>query len=249
VNSPQMTAPTIAEGWASAAEYLLAQPSRDAVNLAVKIGSPLEGIRTTKLIDSLLREKGLPSVGTVANTIFPRRLAARSSGPSSLTQRYRHLLPRLKRNPKNRTGLYFERMVAFETAGHPIDQLESLIDKLRAARTAVGGAMSSRYEIAIYDPLHDHNKMRGFPCLSFLSFHLHEQHLHLGAYYRNHNFVERAYGNYVGLGGLLSYVAAEASWQPGEMLIVSGHASIERGAKGYLTQVIEEIRRSALSQA
>ena len=114
--------------------------------------------------------------------------------------------------------------------------------------------MTSRYEVAVsgpsetvlvYDPAHDRNKRMGFPCLSLLSFHLHRERVHLAAHYRNHTFVERAYGNYVGLGGLLSYVAAQSSWPPGEMFVVSGHAELECGRKGQLQRVVDDIRQSA----
>jgi len=111
--------------------------------------------------------------------------------------------------------------------------------------------MSSRYEIAVsqpsetvlvYDPAHDRHKRMGFPCLSFLSFHAYRDRLHLAAHYRNHTFVKRAYGNYVGLGALLSYAAAQSSWAPGEMLVVSGHAQIECGRRERLQRIVDEIR-------
>jgi Thymidylate synthase len=242
MNSPQIAAPTMGKAWARAVEYLLEQPGRQAVNLAVKIGSPHEDRRTTTLVNGLLIEVGLPSAATVANTIFPRRLAARSAGPAALVQRYRRILPRLRRNPRNRTGLYFERIVSFATGNGVIDQLSDLVAKLRQAHDA-GGAMSSRYEVAVYDPSHDRRKRMGFPCLSLVSFHVHQQRLHLAAHYRNHTFVARAYGNYLALGALLSYVAQETDWIPGEMLIVSGHATIERGRRSRLERLANEIRR------
>lgn len=254
MNSPQISEETAGEAWASAVEHLLSQPSRDAVNLGVKIAAPEEDPQVSALVNALLGELGLPLVQTVANTIFPRRLAARSADSAALTARYRHLHRGLRRHGKNRSGTYFDRIVAFESGGSQIDQLTDLIAKLRDARTGSGGAMTSRYEVAVsgpsetvlvYDPAHDRNKRIGFPCLSFLSFHLHRERVHLAAHYRNHTFVERAYGNYVGLGGLLSYVAAQSSWPPGEMFVVSGHAEIECGRKGQLQRVVDEIRQSA----
>jgi len=255
MNSPQISGATAGEAWASAVEYLLDQPSREAVNLGVKIAVPGEDPRVSALVNSMLADHHLPLIHTVANTLFPRHLAARSAGSAALTNRYRRLLPRLRRNPKNRLGTYFGRIVAFESSGRPIDQLTDLIAKLRSARSGSGGAMTSRYEVAVsepaesvlvYDPIHDHNKRMGFPCLSLLSFHVHGERVHLAAHYRNHTFVERAYGNYVGLGALLSYVATQSSWAPGEMLVVSGHAKIERGTRAQMQRVINEIRRGVM---
>lgn len=242
MNAPQVSETTIGRAWAAAVEYLLSQPSHEAVNLVVKIASPLENPDDTALIDELAAEHHLPTVATVANTLFPRRLARRSSNSTSLVERYRHILPRIRR-AGNPLGTYFARMTTFGSASDPIDQLTGAIGKLREAHDPAIGAMSSRYELAIYDPAHDRNKMRGFPCLSFLSFHLHDGRLHLAAHYRNHYYVKRAYGNYVALGALLMYVAEHASWPPGEIVIVSGKANLELGSRTRILRLIGALRQ------
>lgn len=241
MNDPQISQPTIGLAWAAAVEYLLTRPSRDAVNFAVKTASPREDHQDTALVNALADERRLPSVATVANTLFPRQLAAKSLDSTALATRYRHIVPRLRRLG-NRHGTYFARIVAFGSASDPIDQLTGVITKLRAARNSTIGVMSSRYELAIYDPTLDRNKTRGFPCLSFLSFHLHENALHLAAHYRNHYYVERAYGNYVALGALLTYVAEQASWAPGELLVVSGRATLEVGSPQRLLKLVSDLR-------
>lgn len=248
MNSPQISGTTAGEAWANAIEYLLSQPSRGAVNLGVKIASPVEDVHASRLLNEFLRQHNLPRVETVANTVFPRHLAARSEDSAELVRRYCHLRPALRRHGKNRTGTYFERIVAYSSGGQSVDQLSDLIGKLRDARNGSRRVMSSRYEMVVYDPAHDRRKTMGFPCLSFLSFHLHEDQVHLAGHYRNHCFVERAYGNYVGLGALLAYVAAESSWPAGEMLIVSGHAEIERGRRARLQQLVQDLRAAAPPQ-
>jgi hypothetical protein len=167
------------------------------------------------------------------------------------------VLPRLRRlaRPKNARGTYFGRLVDYPgAAGESADQLTSTVAKLRRERS-LPGPLSSCYEMAVQAPGEDlsvppdpegggegegvgaaaltyhgdrdSSARMGFPCLSLVSFHLDGPVLHLAAHYRNQHFVERAYGNYLGLGRLLGYVAGAAGLAPGELLVVAGHARLE----------------------
>lgn len=81
--------------------------------------------------------------------------------------------------------------------------------------------------VPIYVPGKD-NVPGNFPCLSYCSFQLDaEGRVHAVAYYRSQFMVQRAYGNYLGLGRLLHYVAEQASLETGELTIVAGQAQIE----------------------
>ncbi|MBT2234415.1 hypothetical protein [Nonomuraea sp. NEAU-A123] len=67
-----------------------------------------------------------------------------------------------------------------------------------------------------------------FPCLSHCSFQLDaDAQVHMLAYYRSQSMVERAYGNYLGLGRLLQYVASQAGLRTGQLTVVAGQAQIE----------------------
>jgi hypothetical protein len=70
---------------------------------------------------------------------------------------------------------------------------------------------------------------RGFPCLSHISVTLVEETLHMSAVYRNHDFMGRAYGNYLGLGRVLHFLSTESGYSVGELLCVSTHAAVEIG--------------------
>jgi hypothetical protein len=77
---------------------------------------------------------------------------------------------------------------------------------------------------------------RGFPCLSHLSFSLLHGGVHLLAVYRSHDFISRGYGNYLGLGRVLHFVAQESGFPAGELTCVSASATAEitrGGAFGY----------------
>jgi thymidylate synthase len=78
----------------------------------------------------------------------------------------------------------------------------------------------------------------GFPCLSLASFHLDVDTVHLAAHYRNQSVIERAYGNYLGLGRLHAYVAKSCGLHVGELLVVSGHIELER--TGGIDNIVNE---------
>ena len=72
------------------------------------------------------------------------------------------------------------------------------------------------------------NSLLGFPCLSHCSFQLDRSGtLHAMAHYRSQLMVERAYGNYLGLGRLLSYIAAQAGLDTGELTVTAGYARLD----------------------
>jgi hypothetical protein len=78
----------------------------------------------------------------------------------------------------------------------------------------------------VYVPGKDTSAM-GFPCLSFCSFQIDHGMLHLVAHYRRQHLVERGYGNYLGLGRLLSYVSEQAGLEPGQLMVVAGVATVD----------------------
>lgn len=251
-----IAANSVSVAWLGAARRLAGMPGHSAVHLVVRIGDPLaEDLYVRSELDRVLRARGLQSVATVANTLFPAALAERYPEPADLAEHYRsHVLPRLRRlaRPRNSRGTYFGRLVEYpDAAGNFADQLSDTVAKLRRER-ALPGPLSSCYELAVHAPgqddaaaavdghdigagapaltYHGHRDSptrMGFPCLSLISFHLDGPTLHLAAHYRNQLFVERAYGNYLGLGHLLGYVAEAVGLTPGELLVVAGHAQLE----------------------
>lgn len=58
-----------------------------------------------KLIDAALAKKDVPSSHTTANTIFPS-LWDRARPRQELYQRYRKMLPRLRKHRRNHYGIY-----------------------------------------------------------------------------------------------------------------------------------------------
>jgi hypothetical protein len=241
---------TRAEAYLLALEYLLAQPRGTAIHLAVRIADPtVDSAEVTGLVDALLIERRLRPVSTVTNTLFPASYARRFPDPVALGAHYRRHYERIRRL-NNNSDTYFGRLVAYPVLGaDPVDQLSQLVDKLRNAR-ASARPMTSQYEVTtevpgvavVYSPARDRRKPRGFPCLSLLSFHIGGGQLHLAAHYRNHAFVARAYGNYVALAELLTYIARATDWEVGELLVVSGHAQIEAAGARRIHALVADAR-------
>lgn len=235
---------TVSDVWLQAVQMTLASPTRKLFHLATHISDPLaEDVAIRTAADQLLAHLEYNSVETVANTIFPLALARQSSDHVQLADRYRAMYPTLKRlDIGNRRGTYFGRLVAYPAGGQSFDQLNDLISKL-GAELRTRGPKSSRYEVSfepvenqrgevesetavVYAPGRDRNAM-SFPCLSFCSFQLDGDLLHMVAHYRSQYLIQRGYGNYLGLGRLLGYVSDTVGIQTGELLVVAGGARVE----------------------
>jgi hypothetical protein len=70
----------------------------------------------------------------------------------------------------------------------------------------------------------------------------------MNATYRNQTFITRAYGNYIGLAGLLRFIAAETGAQPGEVQVVATHADAELSfGKRAVNELVERCRAASTS--
>jgi len=235
--SHYIVANTAAEAWTRAIGDLLAAPSHELINLSVAIRKPKEPVSdVTRAIDDFLSaeqqrhpKERVYGVATVANTIFPTALY-RPGTPNAETRFYEataRVLRRRKRiAPRERS--YFRRLVAYAGAsGASINQLQRVVRQLREANQR-GDSNGSLYELAFFDAKSD-ARPQGFPCLSHVSLSLVESRIHMAALYRNHYFLRRAYGNYLGLADLLQFIANESGFAMGEILCVSSHAKLDGG--------------------
>lgn len=234
------------EAWIAACNALDRKdnPQRTGFHTVVRITDAARddlGFRAE--LDRLRLAQGHEPIETVAGTLFPAALAARSADHATLVARYREMYPRIKKYPGNTHGTYFERLISYPGAKKTqIDQLGNIIARLRK-QSAIKGPMTAAYEADLAHPgdggdgspaealIHAadrDNLYRGFPCLSHLSFQLsRDGSVHATALYRSQYMVERAYGNYLGLGRLLSYIAGQAGLAPGALTVVAGHAQLD----------------------
>jgi thymidylate synthase len=248
-----VSGPDISTAWIRACKALDQPPNRRGYHTVVRIADPIaDDPRVRFELDRILESKNKQSVRTVANTIFPAALARAAKDHDALVARYKKLFPSLKRlHQGNRLGTYFDRLINYPGPGGSTDQIALIIGRLRQ-QLETRGPMTACYEANLVDPASDHdgeaftvsapvrvpgvdNNIMQFPCLSHCSFQLdREGRLHLTALYRSQYMIERAYGNYVGLGELLAYIAHNSRLQVGGLTVVAGYAQLDGG---YITKV------------
>lgn len=213
-------------GWLFAVWHLL-QCRGDCFNLVTEIENPtVEHAGIRQLVDQFLEAMGKKRVDEVANTIFPESLYFPAMGRDSLYQNYEIAWPLIRLFPANKLGTYFYRMIHWGDRDKPINQLDNVIYKLRKSKLG-GLKYRNIYEVSIYRPENDRRNRIGFPCLSHLSFKLYGGQLHLTAVYRNQFYIERAYGNFIGLGRLMEFVARESESEIGSLTCIATHAELD----------------------
>lgn len=246
----------VSTAWVAALEALLAAGG-DVVNLTVAIDDPtVEHAGVREVLDRFngdrrkVDRKAVELVSTVANTLFPAAWYRQHLGIAA--EEHMYSLERTARpvsRKRNRTGTYFERMVAWPgPKGAEFNQLDQVVRRLRSAR-AQGAQRGNAYEIGLAMPADEaiavpvmvggkDRQTRGFPCLSHMSFSLSKGVVHLSALYRSHDFISRAYGNYVGLGRVLQFVAQQSGLPVGEVTCLSSAATAEIGKTGVGKQAV-----------
>lgn len=226
---------TNVQAWLAAATAVQ-QREGEAHNVIIDIADPLaeDGPDAAIIheVDHFLRAHHANSLSGVANTIFPQSTLDRH-GPEAFYAVYRdRLLPRIKRITRD-WGRYFDRLTAWKKIeGDNIRVINPLDDLVRFMRTQVTSARTYRnvYEMTVFDPTRDAGKVANRQCLSFLSFKLDEQNcLMLTVMYRNHAYIARALGNFIGLGRLQRFVADQSGAQMGSLTCISTHAEIDHG--------------------
>jgi hypothetical protein len=236
----------ISDAWLGGLALLL-DGDGEAVNLTVTIDDPTAEESTVRTaLDGLIakrriKDKKVQPVETVANTIFPQALYVERLGDDAEAHLYEmERRSRAVYRRKNHHDTYFQRMVAWPGRDDEVfNQLEQAITRLRRLREQ-GKQRGNQFEVGLTSAADEaialpvvapgrDRRIIGFPCLSHVSLSLQKGVVHMTALYRNHEFVERAYGNYVGLGRLLRFVTQQSGWPIGELTCIS--ASVSLGSK------------------
>ena len=217
--------------WARAFYVVSAKYGRELSPFMVSItgfhsGTVFEEKDLRHALDTSLEESGHQSIETVANTIFPESLWRRSGcDRTKLFEQYLENLPDYvaMAPEKNRCGLYFARLIAFDldpTTGDRLphmpvnlapnkgNQLEFIIRKWQD-----GLRLRSMFQACVFDPVRDHTgaAQQPFPCLQHISLVPDESSgtLGLNAFYATQQLFVKAYGNWLGLARLGAFLAHE----------------------------------------
>lgn len=227
--------PTSVQGWLNAA--LTAQTrGGEAHNVVIDIADPLAESETDAAIisevDAFLRGHHRNSLSGVANTIFPQSTYDRH-GPEAFYGVYRDtVLPRMKQMTRD-WGRYFDRLTTWKKVRDSevtiINPLDDLV-KFMTAQVASERTYRNAYEMTVFDPARDAGKVSNRQCLSFLSFKLtSENQLLLTVMYRNHAYIARGLGNFIGLGRLMAFVSEQSGATMGCLTCILTHAEIDHG--------------------
>lgn len=181
-------------------------------------------------VEVFAKAQGILDPKHVAYTIFPHGLLRRTTSAAGLFAAYNrsggfyHQVMRIKPG----WGTYFRRMTCYEGPNGPVNQIQNILHAINN-RPIVNKAA---FTIVIQHPGRETVRPRGGPCLNYITLQaqpaLAGQPLTLGmlAVYRNHDFLERAYGNYWGLCNLLSFLANQVGGVAGPLTCISSHAYV-----------------------
>jgi hypothetical protein len=190
------------------------------------------------------RKNRLPSIDGVAATIFPRSfyLASCKGDRHTLYERYPAFRARApKFFGKTASFSYFDRLTRWQPRGTsvPVNQLETFIERMREHKTK----RTAWFYYPTIDPTRDLGKIMGGPCLSAidLKYETEFNALNLFAVYRDHDFAEKALGNYVGLTYLLEFLCEHTKTEAGAVVCASTRARIEGGFAADLRRVVSKV--------
>ena len=180
-------------------------------------------------LDELLEGdgKGL-SCNTVANTIFPS-IWNPNADRQELYDRYLRMLPSLRKDRRNKYGIYFECLISYgadQDADNSVNQLEHIIQTWYR-----GNHRRTALQASLFDPQTDHTnqRQRGFPCLQQVSFApTGDGGLSITGFYATQYVVERAYGNYLGLYRLGQFMAHEMGLRFDHMVCIATPLKLAR---------------------
>jgi hypothetical protein len=250
-------AATPTQTWLKAAKYLAQQEERTLFNLILGVHEPTvvtaEDFHVHDVVNAFLGDHDKQPLVTTAGTIFPGSLYLQGGAKAVFTE-----FPVLYKKFKTQWGTYAGRMFCptITSKGKERSPLEALIEKLKAQsehghmRAAYEVKVfddSETYELSTYDPESDCDMTRGQPCLTHLSFKLHQDSsVSLTALYRTHFYIEKTLGNLLGLGQLLSFVAEESCLTAGSLVCHSTMAQLDTvsskdGVKGWNQTDIDEL--------
>jgi len=209
-----ITATNCSEAWNAAVKFILKNGSGE--NLIVHIVDPTS--TEDKKIEILNpKQNNGDNIYDVINTIFPYKFWSRNEWDSRIDF-YRSYLAIHNKSRKKRWGTYFQRLISFGEA--EINQLENIINAIATRRTNY----SSAYTLHITSCIADSNtKIMGGPCLQYVQIIPNNSSINLVAVYRNHDYFNKALGNFVGLTRLLTFVCINTNKQPGSVTCHSVH--------------------------
>ncbi len=232
INKPiSISRESFQQTWKEAAAYLK-DHGWEARNLVAHVADPTAfDERFHETFSQFCATNSILGPKHVAYTIFPHKLCNTSGTAGRIFHAYNRkggLYERLRRRRKIGWGTYFRRMTYYETHSGPQNQLNNIIEAINGRANIYKAA----YTVVIQKPGGETIRPLGGPCLNYIAVQIETESsgttLGLLSVYRNHDFLERAYGNYWGLCNLICFLSRETGSMPGPLTCVSSRAYVDR---------------------
>ncbi len=227
---------SIAKCWLDACQHLRDAPGNTDTTVVLHVEHPDsmddQDVEVARAVDTFLTTHNKYSNHTVAETIFPGYEYVRR-GVKGVYEHYPATYDAIKALPEiHRWGTYAHRLLRrVGRDGEKYNPLEDCISKMKQKKPVRASyELGFGFELATYDDDQDRKRRMGGPCLSHLSFKLIKQKVHLTAIYRSHYYIQRAYGNLLGLARLQSFVADQVGGSVGPLVCHSTMAQLDYGS-------------------
>lgn len=227
---------TCYDAWVNVCNHLINHPRNHDTNLFIEIETPCNFTDLSSWLKHYNPDKFVPDAGKVrhvVNTIFPFGLKSFYGDRKDFYSKYSSIF---NKSTNKSWGTYFQRLIAFgkgciEGSDRP-NQLENAIKALL-------GKSTQKNFITFHltaSNIESNVRPLGSPCWQYGELIVNEKdQIDLIAVYRNHDYHNKALGNFIGLAKLLDFICAESGHQTGRLLIHSIHA--------YSSQPISKLTR------
>jgi thymidylate synthase len=211
---------TAVEAWKAASHVVLAGGRGGIRNLITEVETP------TVLDPAWLQKYDPLSVGAgdrlsvVAKVLFPPSRPYHGETRDQYYSRWAAVLQRARKTGKLHSSwgsTYFERLLSIGGSDNQIERAIHVLSSWPRREAAIVAHLSA--------PHLDKLKPIGSPCLQFVELLWGtDDVIDLVAVYRNHDYLNKALGNFIGLGRLLDFIAKESDKSPGKVVCHSVHA-------------------------
>jgi thymidylate synthase len=209
--------------WQNVVNYLIGHEKNNDTNVIVTIDNPTNFSDLKdwiKKYNPQLVDPESANIRQVINTIFPYNLQSYFSDRRHFYSKYETIY---KKSHNRKWGTYFQRLISFGK-GFEADH----VNQLENAITALKGHAPQKYFITFHltaSNIESNIRPLGGPCWQYGELTINEDNsVDLIAIYRNHDYLNKALGNFIGLAKLLGFICNESGRKPGKIIIHSIHA-------------------------
>lgn len=227
---------TCYDAWHNASTHIINHPNGEDTNIVVTISNPCDFTNLQTWITNHNPKNAHrhgDNIRQVINTIFPYHLKSYFTNRQDLYNKYGGVFSK-SRNKK--WGTYFQRLISFGKGFNT-----TFPNQLEKAITALGGNSPQRFFITLHltaSNIESNVRPLGSPCWQFGELIKNSQgHIDFVVVYRNHDYFNKALGNFIGLAKLLEFVCNESHQTPGEIIVHSIHGYSSEGTS-VLSQII-----------